>query len=420
MKKRLLFLISLCITACFYNSTEPLSNNSIIGEWQWIKSVGSIAGGIYTPQSEGYTQTLVFKENGHVLHYRDSILITNSAYSYSGDTLYIDTNGFAQFISIKDDKMVISDACADCFVSDYQRVQRVIQTETALLTWNGPYEVDGCGFIFTINGKEYKAENEESIDDSFKQADSIYVEIDFSILDRKINMGCWDNPFSLGYDGIRVHAIRTLAGNENTLGFISGYDYRKCVCCGGLFINIDTETYRFYDIPANSGFNYSDTLVFPIPVMVQWKPAQNQCLGDEIEIKSLTVIPWQFAEIKMAPNFTTGEYESDPLNIDDADVAGDILILKVASGGGCTVHSYDLYASSAFFESYPVQAGLVVVHEDNDDPCDAIVRQFLYFDLKPLKQSYFESYMGTEGSMFLRISVGEDSSVYEPLPYYSF
>jgi hypothetical protein len=70
---------------------------------------------------------------------------------------------------------------------------------------------------------------------------------------------------------------------EELNGKITGYDMRKCMCCGGFYIDIKDSTYRFDSIPTNSGINLTiDT--FPIKVNVAFHKKNPQCLGDEIII----------------------------------------------------------------------------------------------------------------------------------------
>ncbi len=66
-------------------------------------------------------------------------------------------------------------------------------------------------------------------------------------------------------------------------GTITGYDIRECVCCGGYYINIGKNRYRFYELPANSNFNLENPN-FPIYVRLDWTMDENACLGDEIKI----------------------------------------------------------------------------------------------------------------------------------------
>jgi hypothetical protein len=46
-------------------------------------------------------------------------------------------------------------------------------------------------------------------------------------------------------------------------GTITGHDIRECACCGGYYIEIGTNTYRFYELPPNTNFNL-DNPNFPI------------------------------------------------------------------------------------------------------------------------------------------------------------
>jgi len=55
-------------------------------------------------------------------------------------------------------------------------------------------------------------------------------------------------------------------------GKITGPDYRMCPspCCSGWFIQIDSLTYEFDSIPANSNFNLQKE-TFPIFVKLDWQ-----------------------------------------------------------------------------------------------------------------------------------------------------
>jgi len=66
-------------------------------------------------------------------------------------------------------------------------------------------------------------------------------------------------------------------------GTITAFDTRECSCCGGFFIDIENDTYRFYTIPGNSDLNLENP-VFPINVQLDWTNDANACLGDEIVV----------------------------------------------------------------------------------------------------------------------------------------
>lgn len=78
-------------------------------------------------------------------------------------------------------------------------------------------------------------------------------------------------------------ACEETAPNPNLdKGVITGYDLRFCPCCGGVFIEIQNDTFRYYTVPDTTfQFTAND---LPLNVLVDWSPQANQCLGDEIDI----------------------------------------------------------------------------------------------------------------------------------------
>ena len=64
---------------------------------------------------------------------------------------------------------------------------------------------------------------------------------------------------------------------ETDSALLTGIDARRCASpyCGGWFIEIDGETSRFLEIPAQTDIDFNDELQFPIPVEVQWKKYDN-------------------------------------------------------------------------------------------------------------------------------------------------
>jgi hypothetical protein len=66
-------------------------------------------------------------------------------------------------------------------------------------------------------------------------------------------------------------------------GIITGGDSQMCICCGGWFIEIADNVYRFYNLPDKNDINLNEE-TFPIKVRLSWKKDPNDCLGDEIII----------------------------------------------------------------------------------------------------------------------------------------
>ena len=66
-------------------------------------------------------------------------------------------------------------------------------------------------------------------------------------------------------------------------GIIINLDYRLCACCGGWFIEIGNDTLRATVLPEEFREGLPPDS-FPIPVYLEWTPAENLCLGDEIVV----------------------------------------------------------------------------------------------------------------------------------------
>ena len=101
-------------------------------------------------------------------------------------------------------------------------------------------------------------------------------------------------------------------------------------------------------------------------------------------------------------------WPQDPLGLIGYSVDGSILALEIEHGGGCADHEYHLVAWGGWMESFPVQVNVLLAHEDNEDPCDGILRRRLLFDLTPLRDAYFPPYRdGGPGAttIILRLTV---------------
>lgn len=109
-------------------------------------------------------------------------------------------------------------------------------------------------------------------------------------------------------------------------------------------------------------------------------------------------------------NVDPGELKLDGFNWESSILDGTFLHLEVTSGGGCREHSYTLTMTpAAFMESHPVQAHLYLRHDDDDDPCDAIVHDSVVFDLTGIVQLYRQMY-GDTGEIHLNLHNFEQSA----------
>lgn len=98
------------------------------------------------------------------------------------------------------------------------------------------------------------------------------------------------------------------------------------------------------------------------------------------------------------------DWPRDPLRLESYSLDGSILTLDVAYTGGCFEHAFDLVAWNGWLESYPVQVGIVLVHDDRGDSCEAAnLRRELSFDLGPLREAYREAYRVESATVVLRL-----------------
>jgi hypothetical protein len=101
---------------------------------------------------------------------------------------------------------------------------------------------------------------------------------------------------------------------------------------------------------------------------------------------------------------TPGRWPADILTIDSASVKSDTLYAYVSHGGGCREHEYAAVAWNGWLESHPVQVGVFVAHEADGDPCDALLRPVLRFDLTPLREAYARAYGAGPAEVVLRLT----------------
>jgi len=113
------------------------------------------------------------------------------------------------------------------------------------------------------------------------------------------------------------------------------------------------------------------------------------------------------------------QLELDPVTIRQIEISGDLLTITVAYRGGCADHTFTLHACRGFLESSPLQSEIMLVHDDPDDPCDAVVTDEVVFYLAPLKEVCLEMYR-RDGCQPLKLNVYESSNPphYTPQPLY--
>ncbi len=100
----------------------------------------------------------------------------------------------------------------------------------------------------------------------------------------------------------------------------------------------------------------------------------------------------------VAPDSRDTDWPRDPYTLGSVTVEGRTLTAQVTYGGGCAAHRMDLVAWGGWLESFPVQIHALITHDDEDDPCDAVVTDARRFELSPLARAYEDAYgpIGTQ------------------------
>ena len=93
---------------------------------------------------------------------------------------------------------------------------------------------------------------------------------------------------------------------------------------------------------------------------------------------------------------------SDEYIIDYAFINNDTLNMIVQYGGGCGAVSFKLLMNGYFMESDPVQLDVLLSLKD-EDPCEALIKRSICFDLSELATLYNDSYQTEEGTIIIRI-----------------
>jgi hypothetical protein len=120
----------------------------------------------------------------------------------------------------------------------------------------------------------------------------------------------------------------------------------------------------------------------------------SEALPQDLKVAVATLQGMVSGTLPIIVNFDTnpGSWPGDAFQIQDAEVAGHTLQVRLSYGGGCRTHDVKAVAWGGWMESMPVQVRLFLSHEDFDDPCDAWITRDFTFDLVPLKLAYQASY----------------------------
>jgi hypothetical protein len=132
-KKGGAFLMALAVAACGSDPVDVggdgLTVKQLYGTWNWVSSEGGIAGGVRTPETEGFVQQVILSDPLQIELIVDGVSIASTTFTFSSAdldggetrsrmTLAQPLPGFGtQFVEIDTNgDLLLADPCCDGFV----------------------------------------------------------------------------------------------------------------------------------------------------------------------------------------------------------------------------------------------------------------------------------------------------------------
>ena len=122
----LIFVVSLFVSC---TSSEKVTQQKLIGTWNWIGSSGGIDGRTETPESTGKSKRLEISSNTIKRYQNGDLVVTNTYTIQTRESIIfgepremlVYTENFSQVFELKQNELTLFDMCNDCFVSAYIR-----------------------------------------------------------------------------------------------------------------------------------------------------------------------------------------------------------------------------------------------------------------------------------------------------------
>ncbi|PXY46101.1 hypothetical protein [Flavobacterium hydrophilum] len=139
MKKFTLLLIFAALISCSNDDNDLSSKNNLKGKWNWIITTGGITGGSQTPETTKQTKVIEFSGNTLKTYINGTlsetqkfsiktrqspdggsrkVIVINPGDAYTNQVYIID-----RYFEIIGKKLYLTDECADCYRSEYERIK---------------------------------------------------------------------------------------------------------------------------------------------------------------------------------------------------------------------------------------------------------------------------------------------------------
>lgn len=139
MKKFTLLLIFAVLISCSNDDNDISSKNNLKGKWNWILTSGGFGGGGQTPETTKQKRVIQFSDNtlktyiNGILSQTQKFTIQTKQSPLGGERKVIVTDKsdastnqsyiMDQSFEIIDKKLYLRDECADCYISEYERIK---------------------------------------------------------------------------------------------------------------------------------------------------------------------------------------------------------------------------------------------------------------------------------------------------------
>lgn len=107
--------------------------------------------------------------------------------------------------------------------------------------------------------------------------------------------------------------------------------------------------------------------------------AKSQEETEEVNLPDPEVEP-----VVIDENFVPPRENAD-FEVEQMEMLGHELHLRVRYSGGCEEHIFNLYSNGRYAKSYPPQLTLFLEHIDNNDHCRAMITKELVFDVRGIE-----------------------------------
>lgn len=115
--------------------------------------------------------------------------------------------------------------------------------------------------------------------------------------------------------------------------------------------------------------------------------------------------------VTLRSDSVAADHRFDPCFIEHAATSGHRLTARVLYAGGCATHRFDLLEDHASGRTELLVIDLLLAHDAMGDPCKAIVREELTFDLSTLEDKHHSDL--TNGHVKIRLHAGRSVDAYE-------